>query len=278
MNHGWPNLGHDSLVHAVQDAACDLTPRLQASGLRVRALSYDVRRSQMIPEPPGGRFTLYLGTGGPGHIDPHRNDGFAPGTQGVAEDPAWEPRLFALFDQIQASSEGALIAVCHTFGVMCRWSGVAQAVLRSAQKGGKSAGILENMLTAEAVGHPWFSRLADERRPPARLRARPPALRPRARAGAAARGHGRDRPRDAGRRRTAGRCADHARVRARREGRDAARVRGEPPPRDRGPRPPDARARAEAREGRGHARMVRGAARACWRRRTATPRATAASA
>ena len=162
MNHGWPNLGHDSLVHAVRDAACDLTPRLQASGLRVRALSYDVRLSQMIPEPPGGRFALYLGTGGPGHIDPHRNDGVAPGTQGVAEDPAWEPRLFALFDQIQSSSEGALVAVCHTFGVMCRWSGIARPVLRSAEKGGKSAGILENVLTAEAVGHPWFGRLAEE--------------------------------------------------------------------------------------------------------------------
>ena len=26
MNHGWPNLGHDSLVHAVMDAACEATP------------------------------------------------------------------------------------------------------------------------------------------------------------------------------------------------------------------------------------------------------------
>jgi hypothetical protein len=162
MNHGWPNLGHDSLVHAVRDAACDLIPRLQAGGLRVRAVSYDVRRRHMIPEPPGGRFTLYLGTGGPGHIDPYCNDGLAPGTQGVAEDPAWEPRLFALFDQIQASSEGALVAVCHTFGVMCRWSGVARPVLRPAEKGGKSAGILENVLTADALGHPWFGRLAEE--------------------------------------------------------------------------------------------------------------------
>ena len=162
MNHGWPNLGHDSLVHAVQDAACDLIPRLGGSGLRVRAISYDVRRRHMIPEPPGGRFALYLGTGGPGHIDPHRNNGSAPGTQGLVEDPAWEPRLFHLFDRIQATTEASLLAVCHTFGVMCRWSGVARPVLRSADKGGKSAGILENVLTAEAVGHPWFGRLAEE--------------------------------------------------------------------------------------------------------------------
>jgi hypothetical protein len=162
MNHGWPNLGHDSLVHAVQDAACDLIPRLQAGGLKVRAVSYDVRRRHMIPEAPGGRFALYLGTGGPGHIDPHCNDGRAPGTQGIVEDPAWEAPLFALFDRIQASDEAALVAVCHTFGVMCRWSGVARPVLRSAEKGGKSAGILENLLTPEGVLHPWFSRLAEE--------------------------------------------------------------------------------------------------------------------
>ncbi len=161
MNHGWPNLGHDSLVHAVQDAACDLIPRLRAAGLGVRAISYDVRRSHMLPEPPGGRFALYLGTGGPGDIDPYRNDG-GPGTQGIVEDPAWERPLFDLFDRVRDSNEAALVAVCHTFGVMCRWSGVAQPVLRSAEKGGKSAGILENLLTPEAARHPWFGRLAED--------------------------------------------------------------------------------------------------------------------
>src|SRR6185436_10253891 len=90
------------------------------------------------------------------------NDGRTPGTQGIAEDPAWEPRLFALFDRIQQSPDAALLAVCHTFGVMCRWSGLARPVLRSADKGGKSAGILENVLTPEALSHPWFSRLAEE--------------------------------------------------------------------------------------------------------------------
>jgi hypothetical protein len=161
MNHGWPNLGHDSLVHAVQDAACDLIPRLRGAGLRVRVLSYDVRRRHAVPEPPGGRFALYLGTGGPGHIDPHHNDG-GPGSQGLMEDPGWEAPLFSLFDRIRESHDAALVAVCHTFGVMCRWSGVARPVLRDAAKGGKSAGILENLLTAEATRHPWFGRLAEE--------------------------------------------------------------------------------------------------------------------
>jgi hypothetical protein len=162
MNHGWPNLGHDSIVHAIQDAACDLAPVLEPTGLRIRALSFEVRRRHMIPEAPGGRFAIYVGTGGPGHIDPHQNDGRAEGAQGLREDPAWEPPLFALFDRIRDSPDAALIAVCHSFGVMCRWSDVAEAVLRPAAKGGKSAGILENVLTDEAMQHPWFRQFADE--------------------------------------------------------------------------------------------------------------------
>lgn len=160
MNHGWPNLGHDSIVHAVKEAACDLIPDLAAAGLKIRALSYEVRQRHMIPEGPGGRFALYVGTGGPGHIDPTRNDGASEGTQGIAEDPAWEGPLFRLFDQIRKDDDTALLAVCHSFGVMCRWSGAAQPVLRPAAKGGKSAGIQENVLTAAADRHPWFANLA----------------------------------------------------------------------------------------------------------------------
>lgn len=160
MNHGWPNLGHDSLVHAVLDATCDLRGSLEGTGLHVRALSYDVRRSGMVPAGPD-RFSLYVGTGGPGHIDPRRNDGVSPGTQGIDEDPSWEAPLFRLFDDIVAHDEAALLAVCHTYGILCRWSGAATPVLRRAEKGGKSSGVLENVLTPEAVDHPWFGRLAD---------------------------------------------------------------------------------------------------------------------
>jgi hypothetical protein len=162
MNHGWPNMGHDSLVQVVKDAACDLAGVLAESGLRVRALSYEVRMRHMIPEAPGGRFAVYIGTGGPGHIDPHHNDGVAEGSQGIDEDPTWEAPLFALFDRIRASDEAALISVCHSFGVMCRWSGAARPVLRSAAKGGKSAGVQENVLTEDAARHPWFGQLAAE--------------------------------------------------------------------------------------------------------------------
>jgi hypothetical protein len=162
MNHGWPNLGHDSLVHAIQDAACDLRLVLEASGLRVRALSYEVRQHHMIPEGPGGRFAIYVGTGGPGHLDPRKNDGTADGSQGLSEDPAWEAPLFRLFDGVLADPDTALLAVCHSYGVLCRWSGVAEAVLRGEAKGGKSAGVVDNVLTAEAQRHPWFSQLAED--------------------------------------------------------------------------------------------------------------------
>src|ERR1700724_3120906 len=97
MNHGWPNLGHDSLVHSLLDGDPRRFAQERASGIFVRVLSYDVRRSGMVPEPPGGgRFAIYLGTGGPGHIDPLRNDGEDAGSQGLREDPAWQAPLFRL--------------------------------------------------------------------------------------------------------------------------------------------------------------------------------------
>jgi len=165
MNHGWPNLGHGSLVHEVEAAAAELCAA--QAGLKVRAISFEVRRKAMIPELPGGRFALYLGTGGPGHLDPRLNDGRSPASQGVDEDPAWEAPLFRLFDAVRADAaheDTALLAVCHTFGVLCRWSGIARPVLRGPEKGGKSSGILENVLTAEGEDHPWFGQLSEHLR------------------------------------------------------------------------------------------------------------------
>jgi hypothetical protein len=52
---------------------------------------------------------------------------------------------------------------------MCRWSGAAEAVLRSERKG-KSTGVLENVLTPEARRHPWFRRFAAELGEEGRLR------------------------------------------------------------------------------------------------------------
>lgn len=170
MNHGWPNLGHDSLVHAVLDIGCDLLTPLSGTGMLVRAISFEVRRGHVIPEPPGGRFSVYVGSGGPGNIDPAQNDGVTAGSQGIREDAAWEAPLFHLFDQILESPDSALLAVCHSFGVMCRWSGAAAPVLRGLEKGGKSTGVLENVLTPEALRHPWFGRMAAELADGRRLR------------------------------------------------------------------------------------------------------------
>ncbi len=152
MNHGWPNVGHDAVVGSVQDVACDLADVLIAAGLRIRAISFEVRRAGMVPE--AGRYALLLGTGGPGNVDPHKNDGRDPNAQGVSEDPSWEPRLFALFDDIARRDDTALLGVCHTFGVLCRWLAVADAVPRGPEKGGKSEGVLENELTDAGLAHP----------------------------------------------------------------------------------------------------------------------------
>ena len=164
MNHGWPNLGHDGLIHSLLDIACELLPFAEETGVRVRAISFDVRRSGGIPESPGGRFSLYLGTGGPGSLDPYENDGSSERSQGIREDPSWQEPLFRLFDRILAEESAALLAVCHTFGVLCRWSGLARPALRGPEKGGKSTGVLENLLAPEAFRHPWFQRFGRDLR------------------------------------------------------------------------------------------------------------------
>jgi hypothetical protein len=162
MNHGWPNLGHDSVVHSLRHIACDLLEALEQAGLRLRVTSYDVRRQGGLPPFDEHTGLIAVGTGGPGHLDPARNDGVDPGSQGIVEDPSWEPATFALFDRLLAHPEGVLLGICHTFGVMCRWRDVAVPTLRGPEKGGKSAGIQENLLTPEAEAHPWFRHLVDE--------------------------------------------------------------------------------------------------------------------
>lgn len=158
MNHSWPNVGHDSMVRAVLESAEANRQKLIPTGLKVRVISFDVRRRLQIPQSPNGRFQLYLGTGGPGHIDPRQNDGIRPWTQGIRDNPEWEAPLFRLFDKIEASEHAALISVCHSFGVMCRWARVAHPVLRE----NKSTGMPTNALTPQASTHPWFDNFADQ--------------------------------------------------------------------------------------------------------------------
>lgn len=152
MNHRWPNLGHDALVHIVLEAAEAL--REELGGAKVRVLSFDVRYRNQVPEP--GRFRIHIGTGGPGHLDPRLNDGVTEWSQGVNETGEWEAPLFRLFDEILGDESTSLIAVCHSFGLVCRWSGIAKPVLR----GEKSSGLRINRLSREAMKHPWFEQFA----------------------------------------------------------------------------------------------------------------------
>lgn len=162
MHHGRPNLSHDSVVSAVRLVSGYFRPFLSSADLTIRVLSYDVRGTLVIPEPPGGRFSLYIGTGGPGHFDPRRNDGEQPWSQGVRDDVSWEGALFKLFEAISDTRDVALIGICYTFGLLCRWSGVAHPRVRGGEKGGRSSGARENVLSIEAAAHPWFSRFARE--------------------------------------------------------------------------------------------------------------------
>lgn len=156
MHHGWPNLGHDALVHAVLEIAEDFRDTLLSSGVKLRVISFDVRRHTVVPQ-ASKRFELFLGTGGPGHLDPRLNDGGAEWTQGIRETAEWEAPLFRLFDAIHANRDAALISICHSFGLMCRWAGIARPVLRAE----KSSGVPLNTLSDSALKHPWFSRFAN---------------------------------------------------------------------------------------------------------------------
>jgi hypothetical protein len=158
MNHAWPNIGHDALVHVILEAADALREELERTQAKVRVLSFDVRRRHALPASPNGRFQLYIGTGGPGHLDPRLNDGKHEWSQGVDESAAWELPLFRLFDDILADRTAAMIAVCHSFGLVCRWSGIATPTLREE----KSSGMPLNRLSREAMQHPWFRQFARE--------------------------------------------------------------------------------------------------------------------
>ncbi len=169
MHHGYPNLGHDAVVHSLRHIACDLREYLAAAGLQVRVISFDVRRASGTPTVDAEDGGFCIGTGGPGHLDPARNDGRDPGSQGIIENPSWEPEVFRLFDDLRAHPGGVLLGICHTFGVMCRWLRIADPVLRGQEKGGKSAGIMENALTDEARRHPWFRYLSAQAGPSQRI-------------------------------------------------------------------------------------------------------------
>lgn len=159
MNHAWHNAGHDSIVWLVRRLAADENARLERNGLTVRLISYDVRRRMLVPDPPRG-LALYVGTGGPGHLDPRLNRRDDVDSGEIVESDAWEAPLFAFFDAVRTEERAMFYGVCHSFGLLCRWTGIATPALRESDKGGPSIGIVENVLTPQAIEHPWFSQLA----------------------------------------------------------------------------------------------------------------------
>ena len=89
------------------------------------------------------------------------NDGVSPGSQGIAEDPRWEGPLRA----VRSDSRGydaVLLAVCHTFGVMCRWLGVAEGPFRGRRSRAARARASSRTSSRSRPQHPWFGRLARE--------------------------------------------------------------------------------------------------------------------
>lgn len=155
MHFGYHNLGHQSIVETLSNVAREERAKLGPSAPEVRIVSFDVRRGHAVPR-SASRYPIVVGTGGPGALDPRLNDGVVAFSQKVAEDPAWEAPLFRYFDGVLADKRTYLLGICHSFGVMARWSGVAEGVLRGAEKGGKSTGARPNLLTASAKHHPWF--------------------------------------------------------------------------------------------------------------------------
>jgi len=161
LNHGYPNVGHDAMLAFLHDLASEYQADLDERGRTIRVLSYALRDFLMVPDHAAGRHKLYLGTGGPGHLDPRRNT-VDDGAREIREDPSWEAPLWQLFDAVLADESAALYGVCHTFGLLCRWAGVAEPVLRGPEKGGPMSGVGADVLTARGSAHPWFAPLLDE--------------------------------------------------------------------------------------------------------------------
>src|SRR6185503_7896190 len=136
------------------EIADEIRDELAGAGMKVRVLSFDIRRANKVPEP--GRFRIHIGTGGPGHLDPRFNDGVSEWSQKVKESTDWEAPLFHLFDHILAHEETSMIGICHSFGLICRWSKIASPRLREQ----KSTGLQISRLSREGVQHPWFEQFA----------------------------------------------------------------------------------------------------------------------
>ena len=88
--------------------------------------------------------------------------------------------LFGLFDAVLADRDAATAGrVPHLRRDVCRWLGIADAVLRGPEKGGKSSGIVDKPADRRRRRAPWFARGSRAScRTPAAEDPGQPALRP----------------------------------------------------------------------------------------------------
>ncbi len=112
---------------------------------RARALLR--RAARQLPAAPGRATLLYVGTGGPGHLDPRRNDGVRARSQGIREDPSWEPGVFGCFDAHRARTPRRAARRLPQLRRDVPLVGRRRRGPARPREGGKSAGILENVLT-----------------------------------------------------------------------------------------------------------------------------------
>ena len=240
MHHGWPNLGHDAIAYGIQNIVCDLTPALR-DGRAARAGAV-VRRA------PRASDSRASGTAAP-DLRRHRRPGPSrsaaerrrvarlaghrrgPGLGGAA--------VRAVRRHPRRRRRGAAGGVSHLRRDV-PVAGHRRCRAARAEKGGKSSGIVDNVLTdaaldASLVQPPGAraagSATAEDPRQPA-VRPDPAGRRP-------AVGRRRAVVRGAGRVRTSWRRAHGHRGRTRSVGHDAAHPRREPSPRDRQPVAPD---------------------------------------
>jgi hypothetical protein len=125
---------------------------------------------------PGRPVRVYVGTGGPAISTP-LNDGSDP-RAGCRRGSGWEAPLFRCSMRSPSATTPRSSPCATRSGLMCRWLHVADPVARGPEKGGKSEGVLDNLLTEPRASTRCFARsLGGSARGPA-PRPRQPALRP----------------------------------------------------------------------------------------------------
>ena len=252
MNHGWPNLGHDSLVHAVLDAACEATGRARGGrDARARAL---VRRAPLghaagAPGPPLLALSRHRRAGAP---RPARaTTACARNRRASARTPRGSSPPSRCSTRSGATSRRRS-SPCATPSACCAAGRARPRPCCAGRRRASAAASSRTSWRCRRPSTPGSAASPSSCGPSARLRVvenrlfdlipRPDGFPPGAVPIAL---------RDPGRGRRARRRGHDDRVRARRGRRDAAHVRGEPPPRDRRPLPPGDDPRPEARPRRG---------------------------